>query len=1111
MKTHIISVRYLCLVSLLFCFSVSFGQNTSNKGRDFWIGYMAHIENENSNPQGGVSQMNLYITSDVNTTATVTVGDGAASTHNIIANSVTVVSVSPSAAYVGASEAIVKRGIHVTAAQPVVVYSHIYHLNKSGATLVLPTPTLGRSYYSINYHQAVLSPEPERATSQFMIVALEDNTVLEITPTANTLGGRPAGQTFSPPRPLMKGEVYQVRSFSDLSGSKVESVGTGTAGSCKRIAFFSGSSYTYIPTPYNCSGNASGDNLYQQLYPVSAWGRNFVTAPFQSRFSGEIYRVLASVDNTQITVNGQSVTRNKGKFYEFEGDSTHFISASQPVQVTQYTKSQGCDGVLSDADMVLINPVEQTLKDITLYSSPNYQISSHFINVTMKAQDTATFRLDGRKVLFSPVPQNTLYAYSQNSVFSGNHTLKADSGFNALAYGFGNVESYAYSAGANVTNLTQNITVLSDSICENLDIKFKGFAAYEPLAWKWDFGDGSTSTNPSPAHRFAKPGNYTISLVTTKANAIDCDSQDSTFIELQVHDTPNTNFSFVTPCTNDSTRFTNTTVLATSEKVKSWRWDFGDGTTSGKQHVTHLYKSPGTYIVKLYAVTEAMCVNETSKTVIIYPPPQARFSLPSNCGTSLTFQNLSTATAPNTMRYEWDFGDGTAKVTTKDPMHTFAATGTYLVKLKVTSNVGCVDSTQQQIEVFPKPVVNFSLPDICLRDEAVFQNLSSVPAGTLSYKWFFGDGNTSTEVNPRHRYAAVGNYAVKLVVTSDKGCRDSLTTTYTINGSTPAPNFTISSFCQREGVSFQDASSVAFGKVVRWEWNFGDGSTSIEQNPQHVYAAAGTYQVSLRVWSGIICTDVITKTITVLPSPTATFTSPATACTGQKTIFTNTSLANGSDPLTYSWTFGDGTSSSEASPAHTFTTPGTYTVTLISTGASGCAQTVQKTITVAESPTVEAGEGGTIVQGETLLLNGSGSAALLWSPATGLSDSTVGNPIASPIETTRYYLSATTAAGCTVVDSVDVLVMNRLIIPKAFSPNGDNINETWLLEGVEEYPAVTVEIFNRWGELIYSSKGYSVPWNGKRHGQDLPVGAYYYIINPQNGRAKFSGSVTILR
>ncbi|ALI98414.1 gliding motility-associated C-terminal domain-containing protein [Rufibacter tibetensis] len=1251
------------------------GQATSNKGRDFWVGYMAHVQNESGpNPEQGISSMNLYVTSDVATTVQVTVGTGGAASYQVAANSVTVIPVSPSTAYVGSSEVIEKKAIHVTSAAPVVVYSHIYHLNKSGATLVLPTNTLGRSYYAVSYNQTQY--QGPLAASQLMVVAQEDNTVIEITPTATTLGGKPAGKPFSPSRPLMKGEVYQVRSLQDLTGTKVESI--SSTGTCKRIAVFSGSSYTAIPEPYSCPGRQfSGDNLYQQLYPVSAWGKNFVTAPFKSRRSGEIYRVLASVDNTVITVNGSSVTRNSGQFYEFENSTPNYITASEPVQVTQYTKSQACDNVPSDPEMVLINPVEQTLKTITLYSSPYFQISSHYINVTMKTSDVGTFRLDGQPVTFTPVPSNPAYSYAQNTVPAGNHILTADSGFNAMAYGLGEFESYAYSAGANVTNLNQNITVASDSICEGNNIQFKGFAVYTPLSWKWYFGDGTTSTEKDPIHSFPKAGKYNVSLVTTKSNGNDCDSQDSTYIEVDIYPNPVANFTYDVACSNDSTRFRDASKITTGESIVAWKWEFGDGSTSTKQNPAHKFKNPGTYSVKLSVSSKNLCVSDTTIQVSIVSPPVARFSAPETCDKeAMAFQDQSTMAQGRVTRWEWNFGDGSARSTEQNPKHVFPQAGTYTVKMKAFSEQGCQDSTQQTIVINPKPVVAFSLPEVCATDDAPFVNESTIAAGSMTYRWDFGDGTTSTAQAPRHRFPKEGNYTVKLVVTSTKGCQDSVSRTVTINSAIPVPDFTSTSFCQEQGVTFQDASTIPFGKIIRRRWTFGDGTTSDELNPRHLYAAPGTYQVELRVWSGIVCAEAITKTIVVVPNPKASF-ATTNVCEGSIARFTNTSQANGSGSLTYTWNFGDGTTSTELSPDHLYAAPGTYTVSLVVKGANsceqtfskaitinptpkadfspsvgcitdavtfqdmssllsgnltrwawdfgdgstastqnpthryarigsytvrltvtsefGCTQTISKTVTISPAPiaqagpdqlicgsvtatlaantpapatgqwTVTQGTGGTfanaasptttfsgtmgttytlrwtvsnspcvnatddvvirlmptpeveagndilLIRGESIEIQAKAQGKLTWSPAIGLSNPSIANPIASPEETTKYYLRSVSEAGCPNVDSLTVTVIDRLQIPTAFSPNGDGSNDSWVLEGIEDYPRITIEVYNRWGQQVYTSRGYPSPWDGKRNGVDLPIGAYYYIIDPNNGRSKMTGPLTILR
>jgi gliding motility-associated-like protein len=163
------------------------------------------------------------------------------------------------------------------------------------------------------------------------------------------------------------------------------------------------------------------------------------------------------------------------------------------------------------------------------------------------------------------------------------------------------------------------------------------------------------------------------------------------------------------------------------------------------------------------------------------------------------------------------------------------------------------------------------------------------------------------------------------------------------------------------------------------------------------------------------------------------------------------------------------------------------------------------------TPAVEAGKNILLVEGESIPLEGSGQGRLTWSPVIGLSNPNIGNPVAAPLVTTKYYLHVLSEAGCPNVDSITVTVIKRLMIPTAFSPNGDGVNDTWEMEGIQDYPQLSIEVYNRWGQVVFSTHGYPTPWDGKRNGSDLPIGAYYYIIDPKNGRAKMSGPLTILR
>ena len=135
----------------------------------------------------------------------------------------------------------------------------------------------------------------------------------------------------------------------------------------------------------------------------------------------------------------------------------------------------------------------------------------------------------------------------------------------------------------------------------------------------------------------------------------------------------------------------------------------------------------------------------------------------------------------------------------------------------------------------------------------------------------------------------------------------------------------------------------------------------------------------------------------------------------------------------------------------------------------------------------------------------------LWTPPQYLSDPTIAYTIASPPVDKTYTLTVTTDKGCSASDQVFIKVLKLPAIPNIFSPNGDGIHDTWVIQYLETYPGSTVDIFNRYGQKIYQSEGYSKPWDGTVNGKPVPIGTYYYIVNPKNGRKIMSGYVDVIR
>ena len=167
------------------------------------------------------------------------------------------------------------------------------------------------------------------------------------------------------------------------------------------------------------------------------------------------------------------------------------------------------------------------------------------------------------------------------------------------------------------------------------------------------------------------------------------------------------------------------------------------------------------------------------------------------------------------------------------------------------------------------------------------------------------------------------------------------------------------------------------------------------------------------------------------------------------------------------------------------------------------------------APGVNAGPDKTVLEGGTVTLtpalNASFPVTYLWSPSNGLQDPTVAFAIASPTADMIYTLTVTSDKGCKGSDQVSVTFLKSLVIPNIFSPNGDGVHDRWDILALESYPGCTVDIFNRYGQMIFHSVGYSKPWDGTVNGRPAPLGTYYYIVDPKNGRSKMSGYVDIIR
>ncbi|WP_146198696.1 PKD domain-containing protein [Pararcticibacter amylolyticus] len=1159
-------------------------QNTSNKGKDFWLGYGNHQRGYNLNNQ----KMVLYITSDVNTEGTIEIpGIGYSAQFQVAANSIREVQV-PQDAYLE-DEGTYHKGIHVTTLKPVVIYAHIYDLNVSGATLVLPTNVLGKEYYSINYKQI---SNQDTSFSYFFVVGIEDGTEVEIIPSAGTKGGHPAGVPYVVN--LNKGDIHQVLGASqgkevinvdrdnsvtnykgaDLTGSVVRSVSRGV-GDCKKIAVFSGSGKIGIGCPE--TGVGSSDNLYQQVYPTNSWGKKTITVPLASR-DYDIIRIVKSSPSASVRLNGNLIPASafiNDFYYEFESQSVNVIEADLPVQVVQYAVSQSktinCTGgreTTGDPEMIYLNSIEQNIDRITVYSPGAYRIQKQFINIVIETAAAADFKLDDATPpgAFQPVPGDPAYSYAQLSVNAGVHTLSAPKGFNAVAYGFGRAESYGYSAGTNVKGETFKIVSSSTGNtitngCTAQAVKFSVDLLFEVKKITWNFDNGeppieAVYSSPSAIYSkdgktyytyrltnevsYKKPGDYSIEVTAEKKTLDACGVSEFIQLDFSVFDPPEPDFSFSAPCEKEEIQFMDLTD-GKGASLKSWLWDFGDGTTSADQNPTHTYIVPGTYQVTLITATESSCDPVTKiKPLFIFRKPVPGFTFSAACaGQKVSFSDQSVAADGNIISRTWDYGDGTIE-TVQDDLpreHIYITAGTYTVKLTVLTDNGCSQQTSSDITVQPVALVDFLLPKVCLEDSfAEFKDLSSISDGTesdFSYDWDFGDQTPhSADKNPLHAYSASGYYEVSLTVTSKSGCVTTAKKILTVNGSNPVADFDVvnpADLCSRNPVIFVNRSHVGFGNITRLEWYFDyDGdrtSMFVDDNPEpgreqgHLYPRFAspnekTYRVLLKAFSGKSCVGETEKFVKIKAVPDVRFDLVVhTICQEDTPVRLRASETSGNFVKLADEFKGEGISGTGIfNPAKAG--PGMHLISYIYTAGNSCADTVQQLIRVNASPSVSAGADIGFREGASVRLKAVSDPDIVkyeWSPAAGLSRTDIPDPVASPSDNTTYTLTVTNSNGCRNSSRVNVMVEKYPVIRNTFTPNGDGVNDTWVVGYLDRYPEARVEIFNRYGNRVYKSQGYLKPWDGTFNGTALPDGVYYYIIDPQNGMGPYTGNVSIIR
>lgn len=649
--------------------------------------------------------------------------------------------------------------------------------------------------------------------------------------------------------------------------------------------------------------------------------------------------------------------------------------------------------------------------------------------------------------------------------------------------------------------------------CSGLTTVFNDLSATDGLNnitnWKFDFGDGAVQNfSASPfQHTYNTADTFTVKLVVTDAAGC-TDSLTIPDLVLTTDPIPDFISADTLTCPGGTVSFTNNSQPA----GLTHSWDFGDGATSLLASPVHSYALPGLYTVKLRIQDNNGCADSLIRmNYVRVDTPFADFTVTDSISSCIPFEIHFN----NTSRYHassiWDFGPGQGTSTLTSPVHYFSVPGVYPVKLIITSPGGCVDSLIKNIRVYDTvgSRVNYTPIGGCSPLAVSLDAFTTGPMG--SYFWDFGDGHTLSTNTPAasHIYTSFGNYLPKLIMEDPAGCVipiQGLDTVY-VTGARAKFGLDDSLFCDFGTVSFSDSSTFN-DPIVSYNWSFGDGAVSTQQNPVHNYLAPGNYSVRLALETAIGCRDTLSKPllIKVVQSPQTRIAGDTVICVNDALLHSGVFVQPDTSIVSWQWNFPNGHHSIlQNPPAQTYRVPGTFTVVSVATNSTGCTDTTRQTIHVNPLPVVNMPGQLTVQNGFPVTIPATYSPntiSWVWSPSDGLSCGNCPTPEAGPQFNTRYQVYFTDNNGCSNIGAIDVTVICKnanLFVPNTFSPNGDGSNDVFYPRGKGLERVRLLRVFNRWGEIVFEKKDFNVNdaaagWNGTFKGKKPVADVYVYQV-----------------
>lgn len=647
--------------------------------------------------------------------------------------------------------------------------------------------------------------------------------------------------------------------------------------------------------------------------------------------------------------------------------------------------------------------------------------------------------------------------------------------------------------------------------CEGAPIQFTD-SSYSHKStitrWRWDFGTGNpadTSVQRNPRFTFSGTGPFMVSLTVTNNLGL----FDSVVRIVFLRPKPVAVLSASDACFGNTQTFADLSTAALPDTIKSRVWFLGDGNTRINKVVNHRFAAPGIYNLRLAVVSTSNCTDTAKKTINVFSRPSPVINIQKIClGDTTVFRGSGGVPGDSIVSWNWSIG-ASSVANTRSFTNKFAAEGSYQVQLAVVSQNNCRDTARQSQTIYKGPAARFGLdPGIagndsiqCFRSNRfTLKSASSAGQGQIITENWYWDNSVVPGTNQNSKGSG-GQLAAKLVVTTDRGCKDSAFANYVVRDPIVV-KFGVAAFCLPRPADFSDSSSAGTASIVNRKWDFGDGGKANGTAVSYGFTIGGSYNVKLVISTDQGCADSITRPVVMTSTPLLTLVS-----TGRSPVCFGDSIrlrANGGFEVR--WFDGD------TNRTRYFKQSGWKKVTAFN--SPFCFVSDSFRVDVHTPVFAEAGKDTSLVRGRYIILRGDGGVKYAWSPRGLCDDPDSVRTRVRPQVTTLFYLDVEDINGCTGRDSVRVSVTEPLFIriPNMITPNGDGKNDAWDLREVPFVETGRITIFNHLGELVYEQNtGYNHTWNGTgNNGQPLRAGTYLYVIEVPAEKEPFKGYLQIM-